>query len=68
MIAANAKHEITLKEVAKCEGMNAVYLRRLATHKGFPDPLRMIGPTKMYDWRAVNRYFRDREKLKRKVK
>jgi hypothetical protein len=59
------KNEITLREIAKIEGICVEYAQKLAREKAFPDPLRMIGPTKIFDWRAVDRYFRDREKRKR---
>jgi hypothetical protein len=59
------KNEITLREIAKIECICIEYAQKLAREKTFPDPLRMIGNSKIFDWRAVNRYFRDREKRRK---
>ena len=61
-------HEITISEIAKCEGMNPNSVRRLAREKGFPDPVRTIGSNKIFDWRTVDRYFRERAKKSKKFK
>lgn len=62
------KYETTIKEIAEAEGLHPVYVQKLAREKGFPDPVRMIGPTKMFDWRKVDRYFRGRAKKSKKFK
>lgn len=58
--------EITLKEIAEAEGLHPVYTIKLAREKGFPDPVRMIGRNKMYDPRQVGKFFRGRERAKKR--
>lgn len=56
--------EITLNEIAKCEGLHPQYLQKLSREKGFPEFVRKVGPTRLFDWRQINKYFRDREAVK----
>lgn len=55
---------VTLREIAEAEDLHPVYVRVLARMKDFPEPIRKIGANKIFDWRQVNRYFRNREKHK----
>jgi len=55
---------VTIREIAEVEDLHPVYVRVLTRTKDFPDPIRKIGANKIFDWRQVNRYFRNREKHK----
>ena len=57
--------ETTIKEIAAGKDLHPIYVQKLAREKGFPDPIRMIGPTKLFDAHAVDRYFRERAKKRK---
>ena len=53
---------ITLQEVAANEGLNPNYVQQLSLMKGFPEPIRWIGQTKIYDRNQVTKFFKERRK------
>ena len=59
-------NEMTIDEIAERHGLNADYVSILSRMKGFPDPTRRIGRNKMYDAGIIAKFFKDREKNKRK--
>lgn len=60
------KTAVTIKEIAESENLHFQYIQRLARERTFPLPITTIGKSKIYDWRQVNKFFRDRERAKKR--
>jgi hypothetical protein len=51
------KNVTTIREIAKAQGLNPVYVAALARSKGFPMPVEIVGVQRFYSRRAIETFF-----------